>query len=116
MNDSLFERLRELDLPTQDYAIFGSGPLVIRHIVPTCNDLDIICRGEVWEIVKRRGQLKVLPEYDVTVASFFDGAITFGTKWGIGNFVTDELIDSAEMIDSLPFVRLDYVVEYKLVR
>jgi hypothetical protein len=116
MASSLFDRLRQLDLPPQDYAIFGSGPLVVRHIIPSCHDLDVLCRREAWEIVKRRGALKYLPEYDVTVASLCDGAITFGTKWGIGNFDVNELIDTAEIIDSLPFVRLDHVVAYKIIR
>ena len=116
MDDTLFDRLRQLDLPPQDYAIFGSGPLAVRAIIPSCNDLDVLCRREVWEIVKRRGVMKYLPEYDITVASFFNGAITFGRKWGIGRFDVDELIDTAETIGSLPFVRLDHVVAYKTIR
>ena len=112
----LFEKLRQLELPQQDYAIFGSGPLAVRHIIPTCNDLDVLCRGKVWEIVKQRGTLRFLPEYDVEVVEFFSGGITFGREWGIGSFDVDELIDTAETIDSLPFVRLDHVVTYKTIR
>jgi len=37
-------------------------------------------------------------------------------KWGIGDFDVDELIDTAEMIDSLPFVRLEHVISYKKIR
>ncbi len=81
-----------------------------------CNDLDILCKQDVWGIVSREGVKEFLPEYDVTVASFFDGAITFGTEWGIGDFNVTELIETAEMIDSLPFVRLEYVVRYKTIR
>jgi len=116
MEGTLFDQLRQLDLPPQDYAIFGSGPLAVRHIIPSCNDLDVICRREAWEIVKRRGTIEFLPEYDVTVASFCNGAITFGRKWGIGNFDVNELIDTSEVIDSLPFVLLDHVIAYKIIR
>ena len=113
MDTTLFDQLRQLQLPLNGYAIFGSGPLAIRGIIPACNDLDILCKQDVWDIVSREGVTEFLPEYDVTVASFFDGAITFGSEWGIGEFNVVELIDTAEMIDSLPFVRLEYVVWYK---
>ena len=89
MEATLFDQLRQLGLPPKDYAIFGSGPLAVRHIIPSCDDLDILCRREVWDIVSQRGRMEFLPAYDVTVASFFEGAITFGMKWGIGNFDAD---------------------------
>lgn len=116
MKPSLFDQLRELNLPARDYAIFGSGPLAIRDIVPISNDLDVLCRGDAWNMACEIGAAEFLPEYDVTIASIYDGAITFGTQWGIGEFDTDVLIDTAEIIDSLPFVRLEYVVMYKRTR
>jgi len=116
MNVSLFDQLRQLDLPVTDYAIFGSGPLVIRGIIPLTNDLDVLCRRDVWDRVCSLGKTRFLQEYDVTVAELGDGAITFGTEWGIGNFDIDELIDTAEVIDGLPFVRLVHVVAYKKIR
>lgn len=116
MDTTLFDRLRKLNLPPQDYAIFGSGPLAIRGIVPLANDLDILCRENVWAIVCQSGTIEFLPEYDVSVATLYDGAITFGMEWGIGNFDVDELIKSAETIDSLPFVRIEHVVRYKKLR
>jgi hypothetical protein len=45
-----------------------------------------------------------------------DGALTFGTKWGIGNFDVDELIATAEVLEGLPFVRLEHVIGYKKIR
>lgn len=116
MDATLFDQLRQLELPPKGYAIFGSGPLAIRDIIPACNDLDILCRQEVWDIVSKKGMTKFLSGYGVTVASFFDGAITFGTEWGIGDFNVGELIETAEIIDSLPFVRLEHVVRYKTIR
>jgi len=116
MDATLFDQLRQLELPPNGYAIFGSGPLAIRGIIPACNDLDILCRQEVWDIVSQKGVTEFLVGYEVTVASFFDGAITFGMEWGIGDFNVDELIETAEMIDALPFVRLEHVVRYKTIR
>ena len=107
----LFGLLRALDLPDGEYAVFGSGPLIIRGIIEATNDLDVISRGAAWEIAAGEGEL--VAERGVTVARLFDGAITVGTEWAIGAFGVDELIDTAEVIDGLPFVRLDHVVAYK---
>ncbi|MGI9233946.1 MAG: hypothetical protein ACR2RD_09985 [Woeseiaceae bacterium] len=116
MGATPFDQLRQLRLPADRYAIFGSAPLAIRGIIPACNDLDILCKQDVWDIVSRDGVTEFLPEYHVTIASFFDGAITFGREWGIGDFNVAELIETAEMIDSLPFVQLEHVVRYKKIR
>jgi len=112
----LFDQLRQLNLPPQGYAVFGSGPLAIRGIIPLTHDLDVICGEEVWNIVSRTGSVEYLPEYDVSVVTMADGALTFGTKWGIGNFDIDALIATAEIIDGLPFVSLEHVICYKKIR
>ena len=99
-------------MPSGDYAIFGSGPLIVRGIVEATNDLDIITRGSAWEAVQQIGPTSAFPEGNPYV-SLLDGLITFGTTWKYGTFDLDELIDTAEMIGGLPFVRLEHVVAYK---
>jgi len=116
MDVMLFDQIRRLSLPLGDYAIFGSGPLAIRGIIPACNDLDILCRRQAWEIVRSMGKPEFLPEYDVTVVTMSEHALTFGTVWGIGDFDVDELIDTAEIISELPFVKLEHVICYKKIR
>ena len=116
MSAHLFDRLRELNLPINGYAIFGSGPLAIRGIISSCSDLDILCGMELWDTVSQIGISEFLPEYDVTVVTLPDLAITFGLKWGIGDFDVAELIETAEIIDALPFVRLEHVIAYKTIR
>ena len=112
---SLFEQLKSLNLPAGDFAIFGSGPLIVRDIVPASNDLDIICRGQVWEDLQSMGELQYLAEYGLSIVKMLNGRLTFGNRWGIGDFDTDELIDRAELIDGLPFVRLEHVESYKKI-
>ena len=62
------------------------------------------------------GNAEYLPKYDVTIVNLPDCDITFGTSWGIGKFDIDVLIDGAETIESLPFVRLEHVIAYKTIR
>ena len=114
--DDLLDRVRDMALPAADYVIFGSAPLRVRGIIPSCNDLDILCRGSVWDYARSQGELVYLDEYDVTVATFCDRRITFGTEWAIGDVDVDELITSAELIDGLCFAPLEAVVRYKTIR
>jgi len=111
----IFERVRSLALPAGDYAIFGSGPLIVRGVIEPTNDLDILSRGEAWLRAQQLGDLIYLPDFEVDIVSCFDGAITIGTRWAIGEFDVDDLIDTAEVINGLPFVRLEHVVHYKQI-
>lgn len=108
-----FALLRSLDLPDGDYAVFGSGPLLFRGIIDDAADLDVIARGAAWDHAMATGRLIHLRDHDVTVASFFNGAVTVGNRWALGDFSIEELIDSAETISGLPFVRLEHVRAYK---
>ncbi len=116
----LFESLKRLELRAGDFAVFGSGPLAIRGLVDDPGDLDVLCRGAAWWSVRQLardgvGVLKRLPEYDdVEVITL--GRLSFGTRWGIGDFDVDDLIDTSEWIAGLPFVRLEHVVSYKRQR
>ncbi|OFW66136.1 MAG: hypothetical protein A2Z12_02565 [Actinobacteria bacterium RBG_16_68_21] len=109
----LFGLLAGLDLPLPDHAVFGSGPLIVRGIVPAGSDLDVICRGPAWEAARRLGPLVHDADHDVALVELYDGAITFGVSWGIGRFDIGMLIDTAEVIDGIPFVRLEHVIAYK---
>ena len=109
---SLFDLLRSLELPISDYAVFGSGPLIVRGIIEATNDLDVISRGEAWRRALVLGELVSLPDGD-RIVSCFDGAVTIGRSWAYGDFDIDELIDTAEVIEGMPFVQLEHVVRYK---
>ena len=112
---SLFDSLRSFGLPEADYAVFGSGPLIVRGIIDATNDLDVVSRGAAWVKACELGELVTLSEHSVDVVSLLDGAITIGRSWAYGNVDIDELIDTAEVIDGLPFARLQHVVGYKKI-
>ena len=109
----IFDRLRPLSLPNDDYAVFGSAPLLVRGIIEEVDDLDILSRGAAWEHAQTLAPVVPLEPYGVDIVSIDDGLITIGTTWGIGDFDVDELIDTAEMIDGIPFVLLEHVESYK---
>ena len=112
LEQNLFDLLRSLELPIGDFAVFGSGPLIVRGIVEGTNDLDVVSRGAAWKRALSVGEPASLPD-GAQIVSCFDGAVTIGMNWAYGDFDINELIDTAEIINGLPFVRLKHVVRYK---
>ena len=113
--NALLQSVGELGLPAGEFAIFGSGPLLVRGVIDAVNDIDIICRSAAWDHAKQFGKQVYLDDYDVEIISIDDGRITLGRSWAYGDFDVGELIGTAEIIDGLPFVRLEYVVAYKRI-
>jgi len=111
--DELFALLRTLDLPAGDHAVFGSGPLLVRGIIAEANDLDVISRGRAWDRALAVGEVVRLPEDGAQIVSCFGGLVTIGRSWAYGDVDIDDLIDTAEILDGIPFVRLEHVVAFK---
>jgi hypothetical protein len=109
----LLGEVRALGLPAGNFMLFGSAPLLVRGIVPPTGDVDVLARGPAWEAARALGPTVRLPHYGVDVVRLLDGRIDIGTVWGIGNVDVDDLIDSAEDIDGLPFAGLAHVRAYK---
>jgi hypothetical protein len=111
----LLGEVRALGLPAGNFVLFGSAPLLVRGIVPPTGDVDVLARGPAWEAARALGPTVWLPHHEVDVVRLLDGRIEIGTVWGIGNVDVDDLIDSAEVIDGLPFAGLAHVRAYKEV-
>lgn len=109
----LFDFVRELGFPVGDYVIYGSGPLIVRGVIEATNDLDIVSRGAAWERACELEELTFLEDHGVEIVSFLGGAITFGRSWAYGDIDIDDLIETAQVIEGLPFARLEYVIAYK---
>jgi hypothetical protein len=110
----LLQRLLDLELPPGDWALFGSGPLLVRGWIDEVGDLDVIVRGPAWERAQQVGTSTELPD-GIRVVEIDGGAITVGRAWRYENAPVSELIESAEMLDGIPCVRLPHIVAYKLI-
>jgi hypothetical protein len=111
--ERLLDEVRALGLPAGHFVLFGSAPLLVRGIVPAAGDVDVLVRGPAWDAAKAIGPVVRLSPYDVEVVRLLDGRIEIGTVWGIGTVDVDELINTAETIDGLPFAGLAHVRAYK---
>lgn len=109
-----FDHVRQLNLPKGQFAVFGSGPLVVRGMRDS-DDIDLIVtedvfkqllKDESWDKVELRDHHQSLRKGDLEI--FY--------TWAPGAWDVAELIKTAETIDGLPFVRLESVVEWKQLR
>ena len=107
----LFTELRKLNLPARDYAVFGSGPLWVRGIRPG-KDLDLIARGKAWEILSERGEIKQGDGCSHTI-KFKDGEIEAFDQWCTPGCDVDDIINHADVIEGIPFARLQDVLCWK---
>ena len=111
----LIRRLLGLGLPHGDWALFGSGPLLVRGWIDEVGDLDVISRGAAWERAKEAGDLGTLQPDGVEIVNVDGGVITIGTSWKYGDTPVSDLIDDAEEIDGMPCVLLEHIIAYKRI-
>lgn len=102
------EELLSLNLPTDDFAIFGSGPIVVRGIREN-DDIDVIVRENIWQ--------KLIKEYSQNVKlnkEIAIGHLSFFRDWLPWFNDVDGLIDSADIINDIRYVKLEYVKQWKV--
>jgi len=108
MNLKFLSELKKLNLPEDKFAIFGSGPIAIRNLRMN-RDLDVIVKKDLWKKL-----MKIYP-VDKSVNGIKIGCIEIWDSWpGFENI--DELIDNADIIEWIRFVKLENVLKWKKVR
>lgn len=112
MNKDLFNKVKEIGLPLGKYAIFGSGPMGIRGL-RECRDLDIIVTEDIYNIYKNNSDWE-LKKCDKSEYLEKDN-IELWKNWSPSDWNINQLIKNAEIIDSLPFVRLEEVLRWKKI-
>ncbi len=109
-NQNLFQIVKELKLPMGKYALFGSAPLGIRGL-KDCRDIDIIVTEDLWDEYKQKNwKLRTRPHGSHYL---WNKKIELWKDWQPGQWYIKQLIKEAEIINDLPFVRLERVLEYK---
>lgn len=99
---SYLKELREMNLSTDEYVIFGSGPMAVRGIRPN-NDIDVVVSGRVWESFGvcsnprkiKKGHIEICRDW---LPYFRDISV---------------LLDNSETIGDFRYVKLPYVLQWK---
>jgi len=116
MSKNLFEKVKKLNLPKGEYAIFASGPLGIRNI-RECRDIDLIVTEDLFEKLNNNPDWKYGDfERDGRIFPHLEKEEIEAYKtWGPEEWDIMKLIKEAEIIDDLPFVRLEEVLKWKKI-
>lgn len=109
INPSFLKTLAKLNLPRDEYAIYGSGPLGIRDIRDS-RDLDVVVTDSLYKKLK----LELLEEEPGKLSAGEGVDIFSGELSKIKNF--NEVIKRSEEIKGLKFVLLADIIEWKQAR
>jgi len=112
-SEELFRKVKDLNLPSGQYALFGSTPLGVRGIRES-RDADVIAAGSLYQKLKdtRKWKTKLTPRGTECLINE-DGDIEILRDWGPGQWDIGKLISNSEIIDGLPFVLLEEVLRWK---
>lgn len=98
----LIRALRGLDLPSEHYVVFGSGPLLAAGLRDHISDLDIVARGPAWQRLTAAVPPVSAPSGHGQMVRL---VIEVTDRW-LPGWDTDRLIGSAEHHDGIPFASL----------
>ena len=111
---NLFENLKKLKLPEGKYAIFGSGPMCVRGL-RECRDLDVIITEDIFVEYSKKPEWKT-QKYNTTFYLENEG-IEIWKDWAPDYMPNvwdiERLIAAADIINDLPFVKLEEVLKWK---
>lgn len=105
---SLRAAVAALALPDGDWALCGSAPLLAHGLVDRIGDVDVLARGAAWARALELGPARRRRRDRVVAAA--PGVEVFDGWLGMDR---DGMIDGAERLHGLPFVRLEHVLAYK---
>lgn len=109
----LLRQLDTLNLPIGHYAIFGSGPMAVRGLRES-HDIDLLVSKALFEEFSQKPGWTAKTA-DCKAEKIVNGDIEMINEWKPGNWDTETLIREAELIDGVPYVRLEEVMKWKAI-
>lgn len=113
----LIQYIISMGMPPGDFAIFGSGPMAMHGLRSIDHDIDVIARGPAWEKAKEYAFPENSPMRFGKFIRLLDGKVEIYHSWFPKDaWDIDYLIDNAEIVDGVRYVRLEEVLKYKKIR
>lgn len=111
-SQKLLKELKDLDLPSGEYVVVGSGALGARGIREP-KDFDILVSNSLWSQLSQRHP--VVSEHSVEKIKLGNLEILGnGSIYRDGGIASiEEQIKTADTIESFPFLRLDLLKRFK---
>jgi hypothetical protein len=103
------DELKALALPSDQFAVFGSGPMAIRDIRKN-EDVDVIVLPQLWDELIKAHEVK---EDGRTITI---GHVEVRKDWTPWFADVRKFIEESDTVDGIRFVKLKHVVEWKTLR
>lgn len=99
--------LKELNIPKEDFVIYGSAPMVLRGLKEKNNDLDVLVKENVWEKLSVKYPNNINGDYiDINGVSFTYNDMSLFSSM-------DEVIKNSDIIDGFHILSLAETKKWK---
>jgi len=102
------DELKALALPSDQYAVFGSGPLAVRNIRRN-NDIDIIVTPALWDDLSKKHEVKDGRSISLGHVEIWKDQLPYFED-------VVRLIEDADIFDGIRYVKLMHLIEWKSMR
>lgn len=111
--EKLLKEFKELNLPNDQYIIFGSGPLGVRKIRDV-NDLDVFVTEKIYQELKEKYSESIDDRHNKRKITLGDIDISLGDGWEWEDELGfKEAIKRADIIDGFSFICLEDLITLK---
>jgi len=110
---NITERVKLLGLPLGQYVVVASGILEALGI-RKASDADIAVLPELYAKLKATGEWDEFVEYGKTFLQKENTTIIPSLEWDKFPITAEQAINSATIIDGVPFMNLDMLRQFKL--
>jgi hypothetical protein len=109
---NIVEEVKKLGFPKGSYIVFGSGPLAV-HGTRETSDIDLLVNKNLYKNLKEKGWKEKVFNSGIKVATHKN--VEAGTNWNYGTYnpSMEELLETADYFDDVPFANLREVIKWK---
>lgn len=110
--EEIIDKIKAQNFPKGSYVVFGSGPLAAAGIRPT-RDIDLLVSSTLYSTLQQRGwRFKDDPDGNPML---YQGEFEVSIYWRSGQHKPslEKLLETADVIDGVPFVSLEEVKIWK---
>lgn len=108
----IVRKVKKLNLPGGSYVVVGSGTMEVLGIRET-RDIDLVVSPEIYEKLKQEGWEEKVRDDGTSflVYNLYEVARTWDDVSGEPNL--ESLLQDAHIVDSIPFVKVERLMEWK---
>jgi hypothetical protein len=109
----LFDTLTRLDLPTTEFVVAGSAPLLLKGLRQRITDVDVVVRAGSWEKAEQLGESSAARFDGAREIHLADGKLHVLDRWFPSLWDAEEVFASTVRVGSYRFLTLPATLTWK---